>query len=471
MIAVMEGRQTTRKSTNRLAGLPQWRMHESSRKLLCRALVFCCAVLPTFATLAWVVWSQTPFNAYWQAAHWQGRLEQQLGVDVRLETAVSLSPRLHRLRAMTWLHPETKSTIGTADEVWVTTYDQGCQIEIKTLDLATDELATAISWLHDQLLCRAGTVAINSRITIAKLRLNYGDVFSEFQDVQLDWKTGEQQSVVILKAKPATVESVERIHVQVVRLHDRVEPKTEWQIKSGGNPLHASLLSAVWTQAARLGINAAYVGDINAEISQRQSVWRIDGRVEQVSFDELTRALPQGLAGNGRIDSFRATVRNGQLVQASGELSIMGGGSLNRQWLVNAGRIFGLRLREELHGPGPTFVHFDQLHAIFDWDLTGLVLRGGMTSRLGENSENVVTGVVATDGNGPAFADAGVAPELFPRANSYQVLYWLTSLPNANEETPFSAVQQELALALGKHLPYPVPAPQSPASTTYQARQ
>jgi hypothetical protein len=466
----MEGRHTARKQTNRLAGLPQWRMHESARKLLCRCLVFFCGFLPTAFTLLWVVWAQTPFSAHYQAVEWQQQISNQLGLDVEVESAVSLSPRLYRLRAMQWKHPETKQRIGLANEVLLTAYDQGCSIEVDSLELVADELSGAMHWIHDQLLCRAATLPINSRIHIQKLRLIQGDRNHDFADVQLDWKTGEQQSAIVMKALPLMGEATEKISVQIQRLHDRTEPRTHWHIQSGGNRLESSLLAAFWWQASKLGVDAGYVGELQAEVSQRQSVWRLDGRIENLSFDELTRSLPQNLAGKGSITSLRATIRNEHLVQASGEVAIVGGGSLPRQWLVQASEIFGLRLREEFHNTGSTLIHFDQFLCTFDWDMAGLALRGGMTNRIGPENM-VITGVIAADGNGPAFADAGVAPELLPRANSYQVLQWLTAFPTANPDSQSVMQQQELAVTLGRHLPYPALPNRTTAPTAYQARQ
>ena len=465
----MEGRHTSRKQTNRLAGLPLWRMHESSRKLLCRSLVFLCAFLPTAFTILWAIWAQTPFYAAHQAALWQHRIGHQLGLDVEVETAVSLSPRLVRLRQMQWKHPETKQVIGQADEILLTVYDQGCAIEIESLELAADELSGAVGWLHNQLLCRAATLPINSRIHIAELHLIQGEIRHDFVDVQLDWKTGAQQSAIVFKALPLAGKATEKLSVQVQRVHDRQEPRTYWHIQCGGNRLESSLLAVFWTDASRLGLDAAYIGEIQAEVSQRHSVWRLDGRIENLSFDELTRSLPQNLAGRGTVAALRATIRDEHLVQASGEVAIMGGGSLPRQWLVEASRIFGLRLREEFINAGPTFVHFDQFLCTFDWDLAGLALRGGMSNRLGPQGD-VILGIVATDGNGPVFADAGDAPELLPRANSYQVLQWLTFLPTAQQDSQSMLKQQELALALGRHLPYP-PLSNQPAPAVYQARQ
>jgi hypothetical protein len=127
-------------------------------------------------------------------------------------------------------------------------------------------------------------------------------------------------------------------------------------------------------------------------------------------------------------------------------------------------------LREEFHNTGSTLIHFDQFLCTFDWDMAGLALRGGMTNRIGPESM-VITGVIAADGNGPAFADAGVAPELLPRANSYQVLQWLTAFPTANPDSQSVMQQQELAVTLGRHLPYPALPNRTTTPTAYQARQ
>lgn len=466
----MEGRHTNRKHTQRWTGLPLWRMHESTRKLLCRSVVFFCAFLPTACTVLWVIWAQTPFNAHYQAVAWQQRISHHLGLDVAVESAASLSPRIHRLRTVQWKHPETKQTIGTSAELLLTAYDLGCSIEMESLELAADELSGAMHWLHDQLLCRAATLPINSRIHIKKLRLLSGNLNHDFVDVQLDWKTGDQQSAIVLKAMPLADGATEKINIQIQRLHDRTEPRTQWHIQSGGNRLHSSLLAAFWLQASKLGNDAGYIGEIQAEVSQNQSVWRLDGRIENLSFDEVTRSLPQNLAGKGTISSLRATIRNAHLVQAAGEVAIVGGGSLPKKWLVQASEIFGLRLREEFFNTSSTLVYFDEFLCSFDWDVAGLALRGGMTQQVGPD-KMVIPGIIASDGNGPAFADAGVAPELLPRANSFQVLQWLTSLPHGNTDTQTIMRQQELAITLGRHLPYPALPPKPTTPMTYQARQ
>jgi hypothetical protein len=444
-------------------------MHESLRKFLCRAAVLLGALLPTLFTLIWVLWSQTPFSAHYQAAYWQQQIAQELGLQVEVQAAVSLSPRRYRLRSIEWKHPETQQRIGLADEVYLTPYDQGYLVEIKSLDLEADELTRAMEWLHAHLLCRAATAPKYYRIELQQLRLGQGAIIHSFEDVSLEYKTAAQESAMALRARPMSTELAEKIQLKMERIHDRNEPYTKWNVHSGGNRLSSSLLAAFWFPAAKLGMDAGFIGEIQGEASQRNSVCTVDGRIENLSFDELTRSLPQNLAGKGTLGSLRATIRNEHLVQASGEISIVGGGSLPRQWLVQASYLFGLRLRSEFFEPTSTLVHFDQFLCSFDWDTLGLALRGGMTSRL-EAENLVVGGVMAADANGPAFTDAGVAPELLPRANSHQVLQWLTSVPTATGGIQ-SLEQQELVHALGRYLPFPAVPNASTVPAAYQARQ
>lgn len=465
----MEGRHSARKQSNRLAGLALWRMHESLRKLLCRAAVLLGAVLPTLFTVIWVLWSQTPFCTHYQAAYWQQQISHELGLQVEVQAAISLSPRRYRLRSIEWKHPETQQRIGFADEVCLTPYDQGYLVEIKNLDIEADELTRAMDWLHAHLLCRSSTEPRYYRIETKQMRLGQGTLIHSFEDVSLEYKTAEQESAIALKARPMSAELTEKIQWKIERFHDRAEPYTKWQIHSGGNRLSSSLLAAFWLPAAKLGMDAGFIGELQGETSQRNSVCTLDGRIENLSFDELTRSLPQNLAGKGTLGSLRATIRNEHLVQASGEISIVGGGSLPRQWLVQASYLFGLRLRSEFFEPTSTLVHFDQFLCSFDWDKMGLTLRGGMTSRL-EAEKLVIAGVMAADANGPAFTDAGVAPELMPRANSHQVLQWLTSSPAANGGIQ-SLEQQELVHALGRYLPFPAVPSTPTVPEAYQARQ
>jgi len=465
----MEGRHSARKQSNRLAGLALWRMHESLRKLLCRTAVLFGALLPTLLTLMWVLWSQTPFCSHYQAAYWQQRISHELGLQVEVQAAVSLSPRRYRLRSIQWKHPETHQRIGSADEIFLTPYDQGYLVEIKNLDLEADELTRAMDWLHARLLCRSSTEPRYYRVEMRQVRLGQGATIHSFEDVSLEYKTAAQQSAIALKARPLSTESDEKIQLTMERNHDRDEPYTKWNIHSGGNRLNSSLLAAFWLPAAKLGMDAGFIGELQGETSQRNSVCTLDGRIENLSFDELTRSLPQNLAGKGTLGSLRATIRNEHLVQASGEVSIVGGGSLPRQWLVQASYLFGLRLRSEFFEPTSTLIHFDQFLCSFDWDTIGLTLRGGMTSRL-EAENLVIAGVMAADANGPAFTDAGVAPELMPRANSHQVLQWLTSSPTENGGIR-SLDQQELVHALGRYLPFPTVTSTPTVPAAYQARQ
>lgn len=465
----MDGRQAGKRTTNRAKVLPEWRLHESTRKLICRALILFCVFLPTSITLMITLWNQTPWSSSWRADRWERQVSEATGWTVSIDKALALSPREYQLTGIRWRHPETDNEIGYSDIAWLTRYEQSWVLRLQAIEVHVDQLAELTGWLHDRLLCKRPSQPFRFMVQIDQLRLLKSDSSDDFKQLDLDWQADTQQSVVSLTALPETVDAAEKVLLKVVRMHDASGPKTQWLFQSNGNPLGAGLLSSIWPEAARLGANASFVGDIRAERSKQDSVWSIDGSLEMISLDELTRLLPQGLAGTGRIGGLRATVRNQQLVQASGELFITGGGSLHREWLISATQILRLRLREGLADSAATFVHFDQLNCQFDWDKEGLRIHGGLSGLSQDPRVANIEGLLAVDSLGALFADSGVPEESLPRATSLQVIQWLTTSPS-NSSAGLNQ-SHELANILGRFLPYP--APQSPPGSAelLQARQ
>jgi hypothetical protein len=444
-------------------------LHESTRKLICRALILFCVFLPTTITLICTLWNQTPWSSAWRADRWERQVSEATGWSVSIDKAIALSPRQYQLTGIRWRHPETDSKIGSSDIAWLTQYEQGWVLRLQTIEVQVDQLADLTQWLHDRLLCKRPSQAFRLLVQIDQLSLLRAEQAESFKQLDLDWQADAQQSVALLTALPENVDAAEKVSLKAVRLHDASGPKTQWLFQSNGNPCGVGLLASIWPETARLGANASFVGDIRAERSKQNTVWSIDGSLEMISLDELTRLLPQGLAGTGRIGMLRATVRNQQLVQASGELSIAGGGSLHREWLISATQILGLRLREGLADSAATFVHFDQLNCQFDWDKDGLRIHGGLSGLSQDPRVANIQGLLAVDSLGPLFADSGVPEENLPRASSLQVIEWLTTSPsNANATLVQS---HELANILGRFLPYPSPQPTSGSQELLQARQ
>lgn len=469
----MEGKLTSKKQNIRKAVLPQWRFHESTRKLVCRALVFFLGLLPTLFTITWCSLSFIPFYQQWQGNTWQERLEQQLGFDIEVFQAQSLSPRQVQLRKLELFDPETHEAIASIDSVLLTRFDDGWEMQVGILELQASELFSSTKQLHDRLLCIPRKNGILVRLSIDQLRI-HNDNGSEnsFSELQLEWSSQQNESLLTVRAYHKGDKKLsDKVLVRATRSHEPSQPRTQWLFRSGSSEISATLLSAIWPGAARLGENACFNGDLRAEVGEESTTLSVDGRLDRVSLDELTRKLPQGLAGSGRIDAFRATVRDQQLVQASGQLTVAGGGSLHRTWLLRAGSILGLRLRDGLYTKGPTFVHFDQLVCQFDWDRDGLQLQGRLPPIQISASEKPIAGVMAIDGLGPLFADADTEPQQLPRANSWQVVQWLTEISDATATPSQVMAAQELAVQLGRHLPSPAPPRPALASPELQARQ
>ncbi|MEY4567495.1 MAG: hypothetical protein RLY14_2465 [Planctomycetota bacterium] len=469
----MDGTLTSKKQNSRKAVLPQWRLHESTRKLACRALVLFFGLLPTLLTLIWCGLSFLPLYRQWQGNTWQKTLEQQLGFDIEIFQALSLGPRQVQLQNLELFNPETHQAIASIDSVLLTRFDDGWEMQVGTVELQSSEFLSSAKQLHDRLLCVPREDGILLRLNIDQLRIQTEiaspQVFSEFQ---VEWSSHQNESLLSVRAYHNGDKKLsDKVLVRATRSHESSRPRTQWLFRSGSSEISATLLSAIWPGAARLGENACFNGDVRAEIGDESMTFSVDGRLDRVSLDELTRKLPQGLAGSGRIDAFRATVRDHQLVQASGQLTVAGGGSLHRTWLLRAGSMLGLRLRDGLYTKGPTFVHFDQMVCQFDWDRDGLQLQGRLPPIELAASEKPISGVIAIDGLGPLFADAGTEPQQIPRANSWQVVQWLTEVPDAAATPSQVMAAQEVAVRLGRHLPSPAPPRPALASPVLQASQ
>ncbi len=297
-------------------------MHESTQRIVCRALFLLCALIPAIATLLWMAYSLRP----WREVDWQQAISQQLHVQVEVGEVNSPRPGTTHLRQVTLADLHTGYPLGAIDKVrvyWrgprlVLDTDQ-LEIAAKSFPALAETLSTALS-ASDLPPCQLQAKAVQiiganaERISLMKLRC-----FSE-RGAQPLGKLVAQAELPV--EEDATASSTIKI------IAERSGTTTSAILDTGGERLPSWLLRSVLPGIATCE-GSTYSGVLQLESEFDQLHGSLDGRFEDLNAQAwfeptadhrleatIDMELEQLRWVGGRIE-----VAHGSLVASAGSMS------------------------------------------------------------------------------------------------------------------------------------------------------
>ncbi len=127
--------------------------------------------------------------------------------------------------------------------------------------------------------------------------------------------------------------------------------------------------------ASELGPNVAFRGSF--EWLQDTKIWnaKLAGRLEDVSWGQLTSTLPYELTGRGHIDMQNAFVADGRIMSMQGTITAQSG-RINRDWLQLSQEWLGLGVDPDVLRQSIATVPFEAMRVGFQLDGNGIYLQG-----------------------------------------------------------------------------------------------
>lgn len=360
------------------------RLHERTRRGLCRGLFLAVAVLPVLSVAAWAAVANWPGRS----ERWQRELSRHLGLAVQLDDAREPAPGVTLLSQLELRDPESGQpilsaralefrTTGTSEQ-WIAFQPQW---NARGLDAAASLIRRR---LREQTLGLAPTLRIECR----ELTIESGDyaqtlvgVLGTFARTQHGAKNAWQfrlagddpQSppvvVVIARERVATSSAAETAAAETTAV------ATTLEIHTAGRALPLAPLADWYPGLRRLGPTAEFRGRLAVTDISGQTQLTCAGELLDVDLNELVTAqFPHKFGGQATITLPEARLENGRLVSAKGTL-VSRGGTIGRSLLRAAADHLGCQAASE---PGetaakpsaaPQYLRYDQL--AIDFEITG----------------------------------------------------------------------------------------------------
>lgn len=362
-----------------------FRLHDTTRRRICRAAFLLLCVTPTVGVLLWCVQRHLPGVAGTEAL----RLERELGLKVSLEGLRHLRPGRVMYEGLELADPETGRPVLRCRELeadWSQTTDQqGRPKAWLVLAASQPEVEAAgveqLAEVLDRVLrCRTGGPQLDVRLVPGQLTLRTADGPQTLTELQgrVESLPGGTQATVNFRL--AGIETPEPIRIRLVRNRQTTPPTTGFELDTGGGAVPCGLLAVGLTALEQLGPKSrlrGYIWASQASDGRRPANWdgELAGEVFDVDLDHLVTAhFPHKLSGTAQVTVQSARFRGARLEEAGGTL-VAGPGAISRSLIDAAVGQLGL-VRGAVQPASGDLVPYDQLAMAFWIDSRGLQLQG-----------------------------------------------------------------------------------------------
>ncbi len=415
-------------------------MQESAQRSWCRLGFVVFAGLPTVFTIAWCLWSLSPFSQMVARAAWESQIARLLGVSVQIDQVHVIAPNRYRLRGLRLTHPETKQLIVSLDQtdlVETTGSRQEWLMLLKKGRLAVEPLRFLVSQIHERWLCQpqqnyprfhciADDVSIFKNDDVVLENVHWESQFVGHSDLSTlecsaTWKRSTKATGNAADSSRELVGSAteDPLTIVAVRQHTLEEPMTTWRLRTSQYAVPEAILASMCRQRLTIGNNASIKGVFESQ--QTRFDWNLlmeSVQVENVTWDQVTSSLPFRLLGTGNVGIASAYVLNGQIQKAEASINARSG-SISRTWLANSQQEFATRIQPDILTGAITMVPFEALSARVDIDSSGLTIAGGIPDVNGKYMNSIIA-----DGRGGIVYEPSESKVPWP-----SITRWLTYDP------------------------------------------
>lgn len=388
------------------------KMQESAQRSWCRLGFVVFAGLPTALTLAWCLWSLSPFSQMVAKSAWETQIAGVLGVSVQIDQVHVIAPNRYRLRGLRLTHPETKQLIVTLDQTdlvkstigsrqeWLMLLKKGC--------LAVEPLRFLVSQIHERWLCQpqqnyprfhciADDVSVFKNEVLVLENVHWESQFVGRSDLSTlecsaSWKRSSETARNVPDPSKAFAESTteEPLTIVAIRQHTLEEPLTTWRLRTSEYAIPEAIIASLCRERITIGNNASIKGAFESQ--QTRFDWNLlmdSVQVENVTWDQVTSSLPFRLLGTGHVSIASAYLLNGQIQSADATVNALSG-SISRTWLANSQQEFGTLIQPDILKGAITMVPFEAMSAKIDIDSSGLKITGGIPDVNGKYMNSII---------------------------------------------------------------------------------
>ena len=354
------------------------RLHDRTRRLVCRTAFFAVCLLPTVCIVAWSARQHLPGYRH---AH-EAALGQRFGLRASIDKVSHPRPAATVYQHVVLADPETGRRLVDLPEVKMVRARGGWIWVAAEALVESAELALLYRSLQGGLRTWD---AFEGRLVVGEVRFLDSLATVRLSDLAVDlranrgeagWDARFQVGDRGLSAGPFEV------HVVRNRRPAAGRPTTSITLNAAAAPLPCSLLTGVLPAARALGPRCLYQG--RAEVSGAAAEWtgRLQGDLIDIDLETLVAGrYPHRLSGRARATGLAARFRDGRITSLSGRIEA-GPGTIDRSLVSAAIDALYLPLRGAAWEEGGAF-HYEQLAIDFSLTAAGLYLQGRCPGPIG----------------------------------------------------------------------------------------
>jgi len=319
-----------------------FRLHDSTRRLICTATFLGFCVLPTLAIGGLAAIRRLP----WGRQAEQQRLAGELGVAVSIESMAHTLPGVIRYKGLKLTDPETGLELlrcGELEATWTSFTDtQGKRPAVVLEARQVESPATALERLQELLRrrmeCQSGRPEFEVRVTA-----DQWTIFGNSQPHllrQVEGGIGLMSSGIEARLffHVAGANSKSPVRMRMVRNRQVVPPANGFDLDTGPNAVPCRLLAAHCAELAALGPNCCFSGYLS--IFQSSGGWsgEISGQLHAVDLQCAAQAgfIPM-TSGIADVTLQKVRFQQGRIEELSGCNVIAPGGQLLATLAVSPG--------------------------------------------------------------------------------------------------------------------------------------
>jgi hypothetical protein len=414
-----------------------FRLHDVTRRRICRGVFLAAAVAPTLAVIGWVAVEHRPGRT----AACERSLRQDLRLAVTLDDVRRPRPHHTLLTGVKITDPESGDTLLTCPEIEIVRQADRVVLVASPMDVAAGRLGLLADVVRRRMRDIADGGEPDVRFVAHAITINSGNRRQTFTDVVGKIERSDDEVRTNLQFRIAGDGAAE-----LGRMSLHLGHAAAVELHTGGASIPLPPLAALWPAVANLGDTAEFRGAVWAH--EEPNGWRgeASGELTQIDLNRLvTERFPHKLSGIARVAIDRAKFHDSRLTQAVLRVE-SDAGQIEDSLLTSAESHLGLIRR--------TPTSSARYHPYTKLRLWAELGEGTLTLRAADGE----TAILA-DASGPLLHESSAGPQ--PIVNVVRAL-----VPTREVWVPASAETESLL----PRLPLPAARPANPDNTPPRTR-
>ncbi|MFT7642782.1 MAG: hypothetical protein ACI9G1_004541 [Pirellulaceae bacterium] len=300
-------------------------MHESKRLKACRVGFVLFGVLPTLAVCAWIVWIHSSHRNEYRRQEIERYLTEYCGLLVSVDSLHESLDGTMILSNVSAIDRESQAVVAKIRSIDVVRRENEIVAIASLVEVEPGQLSAVAQLLERQLtrLGTAGPLNVWVEANAVTVKTETADADRTLSQVQCSIEAKQDRVVATIdwQSPSNVVGNATVATLRLIRERAMGPATTGWELDCNGTALPCSVMADYIPGMADLGDDAQFVGTISCRNIESQ--WQVDvtGRFEQIDLDRMvTGRFPHRLTGDATVVLNRATLRDGWLQSAAGNL-------------------------------------------------------------------------------------------------------------------------------------------------------